>query len=350
MEKIFKVGIIGFGAQGHSHSVFISEIENIEVAGIYDIKKERREFAEKECGLHVYKSYDDMLSDPDIDIITIATPNDLHYGMAVSALRAGKHVVCEKPVTMNSAELEDIIKVSKECSRRFIVHQNRRWDADYLVMKKIFESNELGPVHRIERKVHGANGIPNDWRQLPENGGGMMLDWGVHLLDQMLQLVPGKIKKVYCHLEQVTNERCDDGLTVLLTFENGPLVLVEVGTSNFIEMPHWYMLGRDGSAIIRGWKATDGEIVKSVGENGEVVPVLTASGITKTMAPRRSDTIKHMPLPTVKTDIHDFYRNVMAAISGKEEQLVSNESVLRVFRLMEAAFKSAELNEAVNFE
>ncbi len=350
MKKSHVVGIVGFGGQGHWHSTIIDEIENIEVAGVYDIDPKRMEFAKTECKRRVYKSYDEMLADESIDIITVATPNDSHHDLAVAALRSGKNVVCEKPVAMSSAEFEDMIRVADECGKVLIVHQNRRWDADFLVMKKVYESGEIGLVHRLERRVQGAHGIPNDWRQLPQHGGGMMLDWGVHLLDQTLQLVPEKIKKVYCRLEHVTNELCDDGITVWLTFEGGLLAIVEVGTSNFIELPHWYMLGRDGSAIIRGWHADDGEIVKSVGENGEVVPVLTASGITKTMAPRRDDSIRHMPLPTVETDIKGFYRNVIAAVEGIEKQLVSNESVLRVFRLMEAAFKSASLNETVNFE
>ena len=349
MKRTYKVGIVGFGGQGYSHTKTIAEIENIEVGGIYDIADARIDFA-GEKGFHAYKSYDEMLSDPEIDIITVATPNDSHHPLTVAALRAGKHVVCEKPAAMNSNELADMIRVANECGRIFTVHQNRRYDADFRVMKKIYDEGELGPVHRFERRVQGCNGIPKDWRSQPEFGGGMMLDWGVHLLDQTLQLIPEKIKKVYCRLEHVTNELCDDGVTVWLTFESGLLAVVEVATSNFIELPHWYMLGRDGSAIIRGWKANDGEIVKSVGEAGEVEPVLTASGITKTMAPRREDTIKRMELPTVETDLRDFYRNVMTTIEGKTEQAISNDSVTRVFKLMEAAFRSAELNETVDFE
>ena len=214
MKKTYKVGIVGFGGQGYSHTKTIAEIENIEVGGIFDIADARIDFA-KEKGFHAYKSYDEMLSDPEIDIITVATPNDSHHRLTVAALRAGKHVVCEKPAAMNSDELADMIRVAGECGRIFTVHQNRRYDADFRVMKKIYDEGELGPVHRFERRVQGCNGIPKDWRSQPEFGGGMMLDWGVHLLDQTLQLIPEKIKKVYCRLEHVTNELCDDGAQIL---------------------------------------------------------------------------------------------------------------------------------------
>ncbi len=350
MSKIYNAAVVGFGGQGHWHNFLLSKESRINCIGAYDIRAERNEVAANECKLHVYESYEDMLSDEKLDLVVIATPNDVHHDLAIQALKAGKNVVCEKPVAMNSTELEDMIKTAKECGKMFMVNQNRRWDADFLVMKEIFQSGDLGPVHRIERRVHGAHGIPGDWRQYPEYGGGMMLDWGVHLLDQMLQMIPEKLKKIYCTLTHVTNERCDDGLTVIATFESGLVYVVEVGTSNFITLPNWYMLGRDGTAVIRGWKATDGEIVKSNGPDGEVVPVLTANGITKTMAPRRPDTIEQKPLPAVDEDANCFYKNVAEVLDGTAQQVISNESVARVMRLMEAAFKSAKLNEAVDFE
>ncbi len=350
MNKVYKAGIVGFGGQGHWHNHLISRASRIKCIGEYDIRAERNEVAEKECHLHVYKDYDDMLRDDNLDLIVVATPNDIHIDLVVAALKAGKNVVCEKPVAMNSAEFENMVKTANECGKLLMVNQNRRYDTDFRVMKEIYQSGDLGPVHRIERRVHGAHGIPGDWRQYPEYGGGMMLDWGVHLIDQMLNMIDEKVKKIYCRLEYVTNEQCDDGITVLATFESGLMYVVEVGTSNFIPMPNWYMLGRDGTAIIRGWKATDGEIVKSTGPDGEVVPVLTANGITKTMAPRRDDTIEHKPLPVIEDNIDWFYDNVAEVLDGTAEQIISNESVLRVMRLMEAAFKSAKLNEAVDFE
>ena len=350
MSKIYNAAIVGFGGQGHWHSFLLNKSDRINCIGAYDIRVERNEVAANEYNLHVYNDYEDMLNDEKVDIIIVATPNDVHHDLVVDALKAGKNVICEKPVAMNSIELEDMIKTAKECGKLLMVNQNRRWDEDFLIMKEIYQSADLGPVHRIERRVHGAHGIPGDWRQYPEYGGGMMLDWGVHLLDQMLQMIPEKLKKVYCTLSYVTNERCDDGITVISTFESGLVYVVEVGTSNFIPLPSWYMLGRDGTAIIRGWGAQDGEIVKSTGPDGEVVPVLTANGITKTMAPRRDDTIEHKPLPTVDKCHGVFYKNVADVLDGTAEQAISNESVLRVMRLMEAAFKSAKLNEAVDFE
>jgi predicted dehydrogenase len=266
-------------------------------------------------------------------------------------MRAGKNVVSEKPVTLSSKDLQEMIDVSKETGKLFTVHQNRRWDEDFLTMKKIYDEHILGDVYRIESRVHGSRGIPGDWRQEKEHGGGMVLDWGVHLLDQILLMMGDiKLKSVYATETHITNQLVDDGFSAELKFENGLDVLVEVGTSNFINLPRWYTLGVNGTAIIEDWNLK-GEIVSAAGKNEtDVVPVRTAAGLTKTMAPRREDTIKKQELPVVKSDIRDFYRNVMAVISGDAEPKVKLPEVMRVMKLMEAIFDSSSKHQVVDFE
>lgn len=103
--------------------------------------------------------------------------------------------------------------------------------------------------------MHGSRGIPGDWRKEKVHGGGMVLDWGVHLLDQILYLYGDrKIETVYASLTHITNQEVDDGFTTILTFEGGTEVLVEVGTNNYISLPRWYVLGEDGTAVIRDWQ------------------------------------------------------------------------------------------------
>jgi len=345
-----KIGIIGFGGMGNWHWETIAGIEGLEVAGIYDIDDKRIEYA-NENNIHTYESMEALLKDKSIELVLVATPNDLHKSIAIQVMRAGKHVISEKPVTLNAKDLQEMIDISKETGMYFTVHQNRRWDEDFLTIKKIYEENKLGEVFRIESRVHGARGIPGDWRQEKEHGGGMILDWGVHLLDQILLLMEGvKLNTVYATITNVTNQLVDDGFTTVLTFENGIEVLVEVGTSNFVSLPRWYMLGQNGTAIINGWDMT-GEIVCATGTNEkDVVPVRTAAGLTKTMAPRRGDTIRKEELPVISSDIRDFYKNVMAVIENQEESKIKLPEVMRVMRLMETIFLSAKMGQVLNFE
>ena len=180
-----RLAMVGFGGMAGWHYDLIQRIDDLEVAGIWDIKEERRTYAEGK-GIHVYKSEEDLMADPTVDIVLVATPNDVHKGVVIRALEAGKNAVSEKPVTLCSADLAEMRAAAEKTGKFFTVHQNRRWDEDFLTVKNIMAEGKLGEIFRIESRVHGSRGIPGDWRQEKEHGGGMVLDWGVHLLDQAL--------------------------------------------------------------------------------------------------------------------------------------------------------------------
>ena len=360
--KDYNLAIIGLGGMGNWHRELINEgswfggkklegggIEHLNVTGSFDINEKRQLFA-REHNLYTYDSMEALLADPKIDIVLVSTPNDLHKPLVIKALEAGKNVVCEKPVTLGSKDLQQMIDASIKAKKVFAVHQNRRWDEDYLIIKKIYDENLLGDIFRIESRVHGSRGIPKDWRGKPEHGGGMVFDWGVHILDQALQMIPGKVKKVYASLTNITNELVDDGFYAELTFYNGLVFLAEVGTSNFIKLPRWYVLGRNGSAVIEDFSGNNKMVRITDWNKNDAVPVRTAAGLTKTMAPRTKETIKEEALPVVKSDIRDFYRNILATIEGPEKLKVSLDSVMRNMKLMETIFLSAKNGVPEQFE
>lgn len=292
-----------------------------------------------------------MLADESIDVILVATPNDTHRPIALRAMETGKNVIVEKPATLSLKELTELEDMAGKTGRFLTVHQNRRWDEDLLTVREILKDQTMGEIFRIESRVHGSRGIPGDWRKEKAHGGGMVLDWGVHLFDQIFRLTgERRLKTVYATLTNVTNQEVDDGFTAVLRFEGGLEVLVEVGTNNFISLPRWYVLGENGSAVVEDWDLS-GKIVKAFSEEEkEIVPVRTAAGLTKTMAPRREDTIRVEELPRVPGDIADFHRNVAAVLLRGEEPAVKLPEVKRVMRLMETVFESAEKNHVMDFE
>ena len=340
------LAIVGYGGMGRWHADRVAMIESMTLFGVYDIADGPRVIA-AENGLYCYPSYDALLSDPSVEIVTVAVPNHLHRDICIQAMKAGKHVVCEKPVALNHQELQDMIDTANENGVLFTVHQNRRWDEDFRTAKYIYDNHILGNIFRIESRVHGSRGIPGDWRNKKECGGGMVLDWGVHLLDQILQITDRKILSVYATLSFVTNENCDDGFTVTLCFDDGLTVVVEVGTSNFINLPRWYILGENGSAVIEDWQQNGKIVMVSDWEKRDAVPVVTAAGLTKTMAPRTSETIQEYSLPVQHADVCDFYRNVVAAARGKQAQLITHKELMRVMKLMEAIFESANDHKVI---
>jgi predicted dehydrogenase len=348
-KKRLGIALIGYGGMGNWHVQTLSGIEEVHLCGIWDIDAARREAA-TEVGLHVYASQEELLEDVTVEAVTIATPNDTHLPIALAVMGAGKHVVCEKPVALNSNELAQMVNCAKEMGVLFTVHQNRRWDEDYLTIKKIYDQNTIGRIFHIESRVHGSRGIPGDWRNQKQHGGGMVLDWGVHLLDQMNIMLEGrKPLSVYAQLTNVTNEAVDDGFRALFQFEDQLTFLVEVGTSNFISMPRWYIQGENGTAIIQDWSLKGEIVMVSDWEKRDAVPVVTAAGLTKTMAPRTEETVKKYPLPEIHSDIRDFYRNVRASIQEDAPPLVCTEEIMEVMNIMEAIFQSAEQNRVVYF-
>ncbi len=352
MSEVMKKGVavIGYGGMGGWHTRHLLESDVCRLLGVYDIKEERRELA-RERGIFVYESNEAIFADPEVEIVTIAVPNELHAPLAIAALRAGKNVICEKPVTMSSAELAEVIAVANECGRIFSVHQNRRWDQDYIMMKQLYASGEIGDVFGIESRYQGSRGIPGDWRGKREHGGGMVLDWGVHLIDQMLGIVyDRKVEKIYCRLDHLTNDEVDDGFKLDLFFEGGCVGHIEVGTSHFISLPRFYMTGRLGAATILGWH-DDARVVSCKQWHEEnVTPVVTAAGLTKTMAPRDAKTTVETVITRPESDVHDYYRNFVATIDGKATQIVTHAQMMRVMLVMEAAFRSDAEGAIIDFD
>ncbi|MBQ7841246.1 MAG: Gfo/Idh/MocA family oxidoreductase [Lachnospiraceae bacterium] len=343
-----KIAVIGYGGQGGWHCKQILKSDVAELAGIYDINPARGQLA-KEDNIHVYESADALLKDTDIDAVVVATPNDSHKELVIRALNAGKNVICEKPVEVSVEAFDEMCAAAERAGKLFTVHQNRRWDVDFLAMKQIIGSGQIGDVIRIESRIHGSRGIPSDWRGTKAQGGGMILDWGVHLIDQVLQLFEkDKIQKVYCNTTNITNKEVDDGFRLNLYFENGKTAYIEVGTYNFLAMPRFYLQCENGSALISDWTKKAHVAKLKAWNEKDVLPVQTAAGITKTMAPRDEVTLDEYDIERPLSDVHDFYRNFCAALDGKEEMLITHKQVRRVLRVMELAFESSEQGQAVD--
>ena len=242
-----------------------------------------------------------------------------------------------------------MVATAKECGKLFTVHQNRRWDVDYLAIQAICDSGEIGKPLRIESRIHGSRGIPSDWRGMKEYGGGMILDWGVHLIDQlMLVFKDEKIATINCTETHITNKEVDDGFYLTITFESGAVAFVEVGTYNFLPLPRFYMKSENGTALIQDWREKAKVAKCKYWHENDVLPVQTAAGLTKTMAPRDSITMDVYEKDIPVSDVHDFYRNVCKAIDGEEAQLVTHEQVGLVLKIMEHCFKSNGLT--IKFE
>lgn len=349
---MYNLAFLGFGEMAGYHLSHLLQYDKIKAVGAYDINRVRQKYAEYR-GLKAYKSKEELLSDPQIDIILVASSNEMHKELSIEALKAGKHVLCEKPATMNSADLEEIIMTAEKAKKIFTVNQNRRANKDFLLMKKHVEAGAIGDVYVIESRVEGSRGIPEGWRTIKSMGGGMMLDWGVHLIDQIMYMINEKVINVFCKIYNINYKDVDDNLRLTMSFESGLTAHIEVSTNNFITHPRWYVLGDRGTLQIDDWNC-EGKIIRCLDKENKWNNEISQSnaGPTRTMSPRSAESIETIIIndPNSGFDYRELctvYDQMIEAIEQKVPLSITPQQCLRVIKVMETAFESAEKGEAI---
>ena len=345
--KVHTLGMIGFGGMARYHFDHIQpdSYPRVHVKGIFDLAPSAQQ-AGHDRGAYVYSSKEELLQDPEIDLVLVATTNEAHKALSIEALRAGKNVICEKPATLSSAELAEIISVAEETGKVFTIDHNRRTNLDFVLAKRIIESGKIGEPYIIESRVEGSRGMPTGWRTLKNLGGGMMLDWGVHLIDQLLYLIPSAVTQVYCKMFSLQYPEVDDNFHLTLTFENGLVAIIEVGTNNFVTHPRWYVYGKNGSFKIDDWDC-GGLLTYCINKEDvwDEEICYTRAGPTKTMAPRNENSTKSEILQAPEDAIDSItvvYDQFLDAVEGKAQLTITPQQAMRVMKTMEAAFASAK--------
>ena len=346
---MIKAGILGYGYMGNCHVQKIKATAGIAALSAHDADPEKGAAAEA-AGMAFFADRQAFLAQPDLDLVIIATPNQFHKDLAIEALLAGRHVLCEKPVTLNVRELDEIIAVARQTGKIFTVHQNRRWDADFLMLSQAIADGQVGQPISVESRVLGERGIVFGWRADPAYGGGMLYDWGVHQVDQLLQLFKGcQVGRVFAQTWSVNTPLVDDYFKLELIFDNQASAHVSCGVFALEKLPRWYVYGDSGSLRIDDFSAKSGRISKinkkiSVEVSEGVDPLV---GTSRTMAPLRPEQIEHYALPAAPDASGDFYRNLVLACAGQAQPLVSPESVRRTMQVIDAAFLSAKTRQSV---
>ena len=351
-----RFGIVGFGFMGPIHLQMLSEMDGAQVTAVCDIDSEPLENVPE--SIKTYTNALAMFQDKNVDVVLIAANNDQHKHLVIEAARAGKHVLCEKPVALSVSDLDEMEAACKEAGVTFTVHQQRRFDIDFRTVKSVFDSKTLGDVYTIKSSLYGFNGNMHDWHIYPEQGGGMLYDWGVHLIDQMLWMIPGKITSVFADLRNVINKDVDDYFKILLHFESGIMAEIELGTYYLSDKEdwferHWFVGGNKGTMYGDGFNGCKGAIVRttelltsvSTGKRS-----MSAAGPTRSFGPPPEGRIVSEPVPPATTKHSDYFTNYLRALRGEEEMLVTIPHVRRVLKLMDAVRESAKNGCSINFE
>ncbi|MDR1904124.1 MAG: Gfo/Idh/MocA family oxidoreductase [Treponema sp.] len=347
-------GIIGHGFMGHTHERMLTGMEGVRVTAIADIDPAQLEDVGE--GIKRYTDPSRLIKDTDVQVVLIAANNKAHHELVLEAARAGKDILCEKPVAMSLKELDDMERECRTHSVRFTVHHQRRFDPDFRTVKSVYDSGTLGDIYTVKTGLYGFNGNMHDWHVFKSEGGGMLYDWGVHLIDQMLWMISGKIKTVYADIRNVINKEVDDYFKILLRFENGIMGEIELGTYYLSDKDkwferHWFVGGNKGSLYVDGFKP-EGKICRTTRllTNVGTVHTMTAAGPTRSFGPPPPGVIVTEDAAIAATKHEDYFTNFIEAYRGREKFLVKIAETHRVLQVMDAVWESSAGGKAVSFE
>jgi predicted dehydrogenase len=342
-----RFGVIGFGLAGRVfHSAVIDATPGIELAGI--VQRSGDDAQKAYPNVPLYRSLDAMLQDASLQVIVVATPNDTHVPMAEQCLRAGRHVVIDKPVAVSSTEAAALMAVARETGRRVFVYHNRRWDGDFLTVQQLLKTDRLGTLRTFESHFDRFRPTPKPgaWREALGHGNGILLDLGSHLADQALVLF-GIPEAVW---GDVRSERAgsavDDAFDLRLYY---PDLTVWLRSSSLSAVPAVRFLAQGTRGSYRKDNLDPQEDALRSGDLFQskpwgMDPESSWGAITSLDA---NGTTRHTRVPTLPGDYRGFYANVRDTLLEKAEQAITLKDAWRTLRLLEWARESSEKRAAV---
>ncbi|KRW58476.1 oxidoreductase [Pseudomonas sp. TTU2014-080ASC] len=336
MFSRMKTGLIGYGYAGKTfHAPLISMVADLELTAIASSNEARvrEDFSE----VSTEPSAAALLARDDLELIVIATPNDTHFDLAAQALTAGKHVVVDKPFTVTVAEAKELISLADQYQRLLSVFHNRRWDADFVTLKTLLDSGELGRVVHVESRFDRFRPqVRSRWRETAVAGGGLWYDLGPHLLDQAVQLF-GLPQSIWLDQEKLRDGAVtDDWFHAVLGYAQLRVVL-HASALAASPAPRFSVHGTHGSFIKFGLDVQEDALRAGLG------PEDTDWGRDPQQGRLTlwdGDTVHECLLPGEVGNYRSYYSAIFDAIRHGGDNPVPAQQALQVMQLIEAGCTS----------
>ncbi len=341
---MIKVGIVGYGFAGRGlHSYLVQQTPGLKLAAVVSLSSEKRQQAAQEYGVKTYPDLTQLLQDSEIDLVIIATPHHLHAEQAIQTMSAGKHCVVDKIMCMNPQEAIAMWQVAQKNQVLLSVFQNRRWDWDFLTLQKALQSGLIGEPFRIESKVSRYK-LPRRWRADKDKMGGILFDWGPHLIDQALQLTGKLPTQVYCdisyrHWPTDIGSHCQ----LILKFPQDLVFEMEISYLCMTSRPRWTVLGTHGAIVKYGLDPQEAAILAGNLAAAKEDPEQCMQ------IQYEKDGLNHQEImDAVKGSWQNFYTNIVEVLNDKAELIVKPEQIIQQMQILEAATSSAETGQVVS--
>ena len=338
---MIRVGLVGFGMGGRVfHGPLLSSVEGLELAAV--VERHTDLAAQRYPGIATCRSLDDLLADSSLGLFVVTTPSGTHFQVARQILAAGKNVVVDKPMSVTSAEIAELMELAAARNALLVPFHNRRWDSDFQTIQKLLREGSLGRLVHLESNFDrwSPGSARRAWKDDPAQGGGILLDLGTHLADQALALL-GKPESVGAEvLRERDGEGANDSFTLRLRYP-GLSVTLGANCLSALARPRFHLRGTKGNywkwgldpqeaALNQVPRICDARWGEEPPANWGALSVDVDGGtVTRPVAP-------------IPGDYRLFYAAVRDALLGKAPAPVTALSAWRVARLLEWATESSE--------
>jgi predicted dehydrogenase len=339
--KTIRVGLIGYGYAGKTfHAPLIQAVTGLQLRVVGSSKRET--VLTDLPGVTVCSDVEEVASHPEVDLLVIASPNESHYPLAAAALKAGKHVVVDKPFTVRLADARSLVDLAEDRGKLLSVFHNRRWDSEVLAAKAIVESGVLGEISHFETHIDRFRlTVRQRWREQPGPGAGLWFDLGPHLIDQAVQMfgLPQTINASFA--VQRKGGETDDWAHVQLNYKSLRVIL---HTSLLVAggVPRSVLHGTLGSwtkfgADVQEKQLVAGVLPSSPGFGDDPDPGILYEGATgkqtKILAPAANQA--------------DYYLGIREALWGRQLNPVPPEQASAVMSMLDTSFQSGAMGQVL---
>jgi len=344
--KPIKTGLIGFGLSGRVfHAPFIHLAEEFELAAIAQRTKDSAKALYPK--VRIARSHREIVDDPAIELAIVAAPNEFHFEMTKLALKAGKHVIVEKPFSPTVAETKELIQLAEEKSLHLFVFHNRRWDGDFMTLQQVIQNGLLGDIVEYEARYnrHKPELNPKPWKERVGPASGILYDLGTHIIDQAVCLF-GAPKTVTARLyRQRKGTKIDDAFDVRLDYPTLKATLKSTLLAKDSE-PRYIIYGQKGSFVKSGIDPQENDMQAGISPSSKEWG-LDSPENWGTLNTSFNNLNFQGTIQTLPGNYMGFYKNVYEVIREAKPYAMDPHSAQITTAIIEAVLKSHEQGKSI---